>query len=304
MIERDASGGRVDNGRAVVALLLGVEELEDSFGRRDAGLHHVDHGRQLGQRLRVLARVLDERLDVADAHRARGHPQPAEQRDHHVVEVAEEHHRGLDDPGDELRPVRRLEQFVVLLVERCFDVGLATEHLDQRVPGEHFFHLGVEGPRVAPLVNELDLGALGDQANGHDGQRHGEQRDQREWWRDREHHDQHAEDGERRREQLAHCLLETLGEVVDVVGDAAEHVAAGLAIYVPQRHPMELRFDVRSQMEHRSLHHTREQVRLEVGERGGDDVDTSDEEQHAVQIADVDAPTADDAVHDDVGGVA
>ena len=48
-------------------LLVGVEQLEDPLGRGDARLQHVDHRRQLGERLGELARVLDERLDVADA---------------------------------------------------------------------------------------------------------------------------------------------------------------------------------------------------------------------------------------------
>ena len=45
---------------------------------------------------------------------ARRDAQTADQRDRDVVQVAEEHHRRLDDPGDELRGVARLEQLVVL----------------------------------------------------------------------------------------------------------------------------------------------------------------------------------------------
>ena len=78
------------------ALLVGVEQLEDPLGRGDARLQHVDHRRQLRERLGELARVLDERLDVADGSAARRHPQAADHRDRHVVQVAEEHHRRLD----------------------------------------------------------------------------------------------------------------------------------------------------------------------------------------------------------------
>ena len=42
------------------------------------GLHDVDHRRELGERLGELARVLDERLDVADA--SAGPTRPAGRR--------------------------------------------------------------------------------------------------------------------------------------------------------------------------------------------------------------------------------
>ena len=57
------------------------------------------------------------------AQLARRHPQPADERDRDVVQVAEEHHRGLDRPGDELRAVARLEQLLVLVVELLLDVA-------------------------------------------------------------------------------------------------------------------------------------------------------------------------------------
>ena len=66
-----------------------------------------------------------------------------------------------------------------------------------------------------------------------------------------------ADERERRREQLAQRLLEALGEVVDVVRDPAQHVAARLAVDVPQRHPVELVLDVGAQAEHRPLHDAR-----------------------------------------------
>ncbi len=102
--------------------LLGrVEQLEDPLGRRDARLQHVEHRRQLGERLGELARVLDERLHVTERHGTRRDPQTTEHRDGDEVEVAEEHHRRLDDAGDELRRVARLVQLFVLLAEALLD---------------------------------------------------------------------------------------------------------------------------------------------------------------------------------------
>ena len=50
-------------------------------------------------------------------HLAGRDAQAADDRDRDVVEVRDEVHRGLDDPGDELRPVARLVELLVLVVE-------------------------------------------------------------------------------------------------------------------------------------------------------------------------------------------
>ena len=52
---------------------MGVEELEDSFGRGYARLERIEHRRDLGERLRELARVLDERLHLAEGQVPRSH---------------------------------------------------------------------------------------------------------------------------------------------------------------------------------------------------------------------------------------
>ena len=158
----------LERHEVVLDLLRRVEQLEHPLGGRDPGLHHVDHRRELGQRLGELARVLDERLDATDGQLARRHHQPADERDGDVVQVAEEHHRRLDGARDELRAVAGLEELLVLVVELLLDVLLAAEHLDQRVPGERLLDLRVQGAGVAPLVDELRLGALGDEPHRED----------------------------------------------------------------------------------------------------------------------------------------
>ena len=124
-------------------------------------MQNVGHRCQLGERLRELTRVLDEGLHIAEAHRARRDAEPADHSNGDVVEVAEEHHRRLDDAGDELSPEARRVQLLVLVAEPLFDVVLTTEHLDQRVPGERLFDLGIQGARVPPLGDEPLLGSRG-----------------------------------------------------------------------------------------------------------------------------------------------
>ena len=82
-----------------------------------------------------------------------------------------------------------------------------------------------------------------------------------------EHHHQHADERQHRREQLAQRLLQALGDVVDVVGDAAEQVAARLAVDVAERHRLSLSSTSRAQPVHRALHDAGEQERLQVQQR-------------------------------------
>ena len=96
-------------------------------------------------------------------------------------------------------------------------------------------------------ATKLRLRPLGDGLHREHRERDGDDRDEREQRRDRDHHDQHADERQRRREQLAQRLLQALREVVDVVGDPAQHVAARLAVDVAQRHAVELVLDVRAQ---------------------------------------------------------
>ena len=96
-------------------------------------------------------------IDVAERHLAGRDPQAADDRDRDVVEVGDEVHRGLDDAGDELRPVARLVEPLVLLVELRDRLVLAAEHLDDGVPGVHLLDVAVERAGRGPLGDELLL---------------------------------------------------------------------------------------------------------------------------------------------------
>ena len=117
--------------------------------RGDARLEQVDHRSNLGYRLGELAGVLDEGLDVPEAHGPRGGAEPAQHRDHHIVEVSDEHHDRHDQPGEELGAEARLVQLLVLGLERGLDLALPPEDLDQGVAGESLLDLGVESRSAA-----------------------------------------------------------------------------------------------------------------------------------------------------------
>ena len=132
-------------------------------------------------------------------------------------------------PRDELGPVARLVQPVVLLVEALDRLFLPAEDLDDGVAGMHLLDVAVERPGRGPLGDELLLRTAGDEDGDRDRHRHAEQRDHGEDRADREHHDQHADDGQQRRDELGQALLERLPDVVDVVRDPAQQVATGVA---------------------------------------------------------------------------
>jgi len=107
---------------------------------------------------------------------------------------------------------------------------------------------------------------------------------------------------------LAEGLLEALRDVVDVVGDAAQQVAARLAVDVAEGEAVQLVLDLGAQTQHRSLHDPGQQERLQPLEGGRHDVDAERCEQHVAHVVEVDAAGAAELGHDaleqDVGGVA
>ena len=279
----------VDGGRRVGRLLGRVEQFEHSLGGGDAGLQHVDHRGRLGERLRELTRVLDEGLHVAETQRAVGHLQAAEDGDGDVVEVADHHHRRLHAAADELGCEAGLVELVVGGVEAGLRLALAAERLHDRVAGERLLDLRVERAGVLPLGDELALRVACDPLHQHQRDGHGDDGDDGQLPRDPQHHRDGADDGEHALQQLAERLLHALRDVVDVVGDAAEQVAAGLTVEVRQRHRVQLRLHVGAQAVHRALHHAGQHVRLQVRQRVAGEVQADGKPERGVQRGEVDA---------------
>lgn len=61
---------------------------------------------------------------------------------------------------------------------------------------------------------------------------------------DRKHHDEHADNLRHRRDELRHALVERLTQRIDVVGDAAEHIALAVTVEVAHRHDGNLGCDL------------------------------------------------------------
>ena len=123
-----------------------------------------------------------------------------------------------------------------VVAEALLDLVLAPERLDDRVAGERLLDLRVERAGVAPLGDEAGLGALGDDAcivNSDIGTVRARRAPAAA--RSMNIMISDADQREHRREHLAQRLLQALRDVVDVVGDPAQQVAARLAVDVAER---------------------------------------------------------------------
>ena len=167
--------------------------------------------------------------------------------------------------------------------ERGLDLALPAEHLHQLVAGERLLDLAVQLAGVLPLGDELLLRALGDRAGDQHRQRHRDQGDQGQQRRDPEHHRQHADDGQQRGEQLAQGLLQRLGDVVDVVGDPAQQLAARLPVEVGQRQPVELLLHLGAQPADGALDDAVQEVALQPAQQARGEVQHQGQQQHPVR---------------------
>ena len=199
--------------------------------------------------------------------------------------------RRLDDAADELRSVARLVQLVVLLGEALDRLFLAAEELHDGVPAMHLLDVAVERPGRCPLGDELLLRTARDHDRHRDGQRDGQQRDHGEDRADREHHDQDADDGQQRRDELGQALLERLPDVVDVVGHPAQQVAAGVRVEIAQRQAGELLVDIAAQAVHRPLGDTGHDPGLSPREDRAEDVHAREQPEDPREGSEVNALT-------------
>ena len=147
--------------------------------------------------------------------------------------------------------------------------------------------MGVEPSGVGPLRDEQPLRAARDLAGDEQRQRQRDDGEQRQQRRDRQHHHQHGDHGQQRREQLADRHRQRRRDVVDVVGDPAEHLAALPGVEVRQRQPVQLVLDVGPQRDHGPLHHHVEQPGLQPNQQRGNQIQRERQQQRPPDGAEV-----------------
>jgi len=151
------------------------------------------------------------------------------------------------------------------------------------------WNLRVERSGPTPLSDELALGSAHDQTGDEHRHRNRDQRDQGQGGGDPQHHRHDEADREQRGDELAHRLLQALGNVVDVVGDPAEQLTARLAIEVSERKSVQLVFDIGPQLVDRALNDVVQQVALKKREQGRPDVQGEHDQQNSANGREIDA---------------
>ena len=105
--------------------------------------------------------------------------------------------------------------------------------------GNTLFNHARDGARCLPLLAELRLGFLHEDASDDGSYGENEEGHQCERPRHSQHHGGDTDDGKHRSEQLGHGLLQGLRDVVDVVGDTRKNVTATVAVQVRKWKPVD-----------------------------------------------------------------
>ena len=241
VVELHVAGALLGNLRVGLLLLLGRgEELKDALGGSGHRLHRIAHVAQLLHRLRKVAHVLDKALDVAGRGVAGQRELRAHHDDAHVAHVAHQAHKRHHQARQELRAPTTNKEAVVLTVE-LLDRGLgAVEYLNDVLTGKVLLDNAVDGAQDLLLLAEVRLREVNHHGQDNRGCRQREHGDAGKRQADRKHHDEHADNLRYRRDELRHALVERLTQRIDVVGDAAEHVALAVSVKVAHRHDGDL----------------------------------------------------------------
>ena len=125
------------------------------------------------------------------------------------------------------------------------DRGLgAVEHLDDVLAGKVLLDNAVDGAQDLLLLAEVRLREVNHHGQDNRGGGQCEHGDAGERQADRQHHDEHADNLCDGRNKLRHALVERLAQRIDIVGDAAEHVALAVTVEVAHRHDGDLGGDL------------------------------------------------------------
>ena len=228
----------------VGSFLFFLQKGKDPLCRCRCHLQNVGNVGNLVDWLGKLANILGERLNITDGDGAVEGQKSAQHADAHIAQIADKVHQRLHGAGDELALPCRMVKVVVELFKFLDAVLLPVEGGDDEVAAVHLLHMTVDVSQIFLLFTEKRLAALDHLCDNQHAQRQDTQHHQRHQRTDGKHHAQHADHHGDIGDNLRQALVECLGDGVDVVGDAAEHLAVGNPVKIGQRHPVNLFADV------------------------------------------------------------
>jgi hypothetical protein len=169
-------------------------------------------------------------------------------------------------------------------IERC----LVAEGGDDGVAAVHLGDVTVERPERRLLLHEELLRPLGDA--GDDDQAQWQRQDDAECQQpaDGQHHHDHTDQRQHRRQKLREVLLQGAADAVQVVDRAAHHFAAGSRVEELERQAIELGLDLLAQRVHGLLRHVGHQVLHDVLKHVGHDIQDHQARQDAANAGKVD----------------
>ena len=235
-------------GRVSLDLVL-VKDGEDALGGGERPLQHADGHGELRERLGARGHVLEERLE--DAHGELAGEQHLAGDDGHgdLAQAQHEADDGAHGVGEEIGLGARGREFLGGGQHLGGARLVAAEGLDDGAAGVGLLHLAGELAQGGLPGRGHAQGAGGEELGDEQGHHAEADEDHRERHADGEHHRHRADHGERRDEDLQKAALEHLGDLVEVVGGAADGVAGLVVVEVGQRQALELGGKLLAQLE-------------------------------------------------------
>ena len=137
-------------------------------------------------------------------------------------------------------------ELLVHLVEVSDGVLLAVEGGDHHMGAIHLLHVAVDVAQVLLLAAEELLTVADDAGNDDQAHRENAQGNESHPGADGQHHDEYAQQQGHLGDHLGQALVQSLGDGVHVIGDAAEHFAVGHLVKVGHGQTVDLLADVRT----------------------------------------------------------
>ena len=107
-----------------------------------------------------------------------------------------------------------------------------------------------------------------------------------------QHHDDDADDGGHRGDELGDRLVEALTQRIDIVCDAREHFTDRFGLKILHRHAVNLLRDIPAQPIAQALGHAGHNPALNEGKQGAEQVQTEQQEQNGTDLSEIDASRA------------
>ena len=224
----------VDQGHIAVILLGGlVHQLKHPL-RPGQGLHDgVKLLGHIGDRLGELADHGQEGHQRAHVGLAHNNQDGAQQRDEHIIAMAQVVHDGAHHAGEGVGPGAGLTDVFIQPVKGLLGLFLMAEHLHHPLALNGFLNVSVQRAHGLLLGHEIGACLLAQVLGQQRHQRHEHHQQQRQPAVEPQQEEQGEADGQERGNDLGERAGEKLPQGVGIVGIAAHDFAVGMLIEIP-----------------------------------------------------------------------